>query len=169
MMMMSGLGFAQGEPEFNVTGKPVWYEIVGSGTTTGTVCPVRAVANRQLLGNLEPGSRFVAFGVSSRWITLSFGGALAYVPVTAAQPVFQMSRPEGSLGDNEMRLGLPSETLEEKQKAVRERAEASKSGSKPLAPNFTNQPTPKPTPGPAVMGGGRGGVGAGRSGGEGMM
>jgi hypothetical protein len=164
-LMICAFGFAQGEPEFAVDGKPEWYEIVGNGATTGTVCPIRAVATRQLVGNAEPGFRFLAFGANRRWITLSFEGVLSYVPVTAAQPVFQILRP-ASETSNEMRM--PGETLEERQRKIQERAEASKTGSKPLAPNFTNQPTPKPTAMPVTVGGGgRRGM-AGRGGEEGI-
>lgn len=152
--------FAQNE-SFPLDGSPAWFEIVGDGTTTGTACVVRAVMNREPLGQLEPGYRFMAFGSNSKWVTLAYNGVTSYVPAAAASPVFVVQRP-ASETSNEMRM--PGMTLEQQQKKNKERMEAAKSGAKPLAEDFTNNPTPKPTPNAMMTGSGRGGSRGGSSG-----
>jgi hypothetical protein len=146
---------------FPLDGAPAWYEITGDGTTTGVACPIRSIETRQVVAQADPGYRFIAFGANARWVTLAFNGIMSYVPATAAAPVFVVPRP-ASETSSEMRL--PGKTLEQQAKEIQERAEASKSGTKPLAPNFTNRPTPRPTP-MAVQGGGMyGGRGGGMQG-----
>lgn len=159
MILVAGCAvtYAQ-KAEFPLDGTPTWYEITGDGNTTGSVCPVRAVTSRAVIGQAEPGYRFLAFGVGQRWVTLAFQGATAYVPASAAQPVFTIPRPASETSTEMSQFGT---TLDEQAKAVKDRAEASKSGSKPLAPNFTNRPTPKPTAMPMGSMGGAGRSGAG--------
>jgi hypothetical protein len=139
--------------KFPVNGTPKWYEVTGSGSTTSTVAQVHSVRTGELLGELPPKARLLSFGASSEYVTFAFNGRVAYVPLSA---VTEMYPPPPTSGE----FRSAGKTLEQIAQEYKTRAESSKNS--PLAPNFTNMPTPRPTPGAVAGGSGMpGGRGAG--------
>lgn len=126
-----------------VHGAPNWYEVVGDGQTSGTASPVWLAATRQVVGRLEVGSRFVAFGSDARVITLAYMGRLAYIPAGAAVEMY--ATPPKS---TEFRL--PGPTLTEQAEAAKKRQDEVRSGNIPLYPSFGQ--TPAAAPGGLVPG-----------------
>ncbi len=71
--------------ELPTNGDPRWFEL----NATASVVPIRSVDTRQTIALLAPGTRFLAFGASDKWVTLAANGTVGYVPheiVTAIYP-----------------------------------------------------------------------------------
>jgi hypothetical protein len=155
LLLAAGLASAQttAQPQVRLDSAPKWYEIVGDGNTSGSVCPVRSMATRQVIGAAEPQFRFLSFGQDANWIVFAFKGVMGYVPSNAAEEVYPGLNQEPPYHG-------PGKTLEQQAEEEKKKADDVKDGKLKLAPNFTNQPTPKPTvnpmqavPGAGVAGG----------------
>ena len=79
-------GFAAGyNSEFPIHEQPRWFELSASASAI----PIRSVGSGQPVALLAPGTRFLAFGKSEKWVTLAANGQVGYIPqdtVTAIYP-----------------------------------------------------------------------------------
>lgn len=142
LVAAAALGCAQeaGDGKLRLDTAPKWYEIVGDGITSGSTCPVRSLATKEIIGVAEPLTRFLSFGADRNFVVFAYKGVMSYVPASAAQELYPTDT-----GPVQYRSG--GKTLEQQAEEAKKRVEEVKTGKVSLAPNFTNQPTPKPTPG----------------------
>jgi|GEM_PF-6701189 hypothetical protein len=78
-------GFAAGNnTELPINAEPRWFEL----NATASVVPIRSVDTRQTIALLAPGTRFLAFGASDKWVTLAANGQVGYVSNQSVSAVY---------------------------------------------------------------------------------
>ena len=78
-------GFAAGSNnEFPISEQPRWFEL----SATASAIPIRSVDSRQPVALLAPGTRFLAFGKSEKWVTLAANGQVGYIPQETVAAIY---------------------------------------------------------------------------------
>lgn len=67
---------------------PRWKVVQGLPQAPGAAIAVTSLATNQVIGQIRPEEKFLAFGTDGQVVTLAFNGTIGYIPVTAARDLY---------------------------------------------------------------------------------
>ncbi|MGI8906882.1 MAG: hypothetical protein ACR2IE_10375 [Candidatus Sumerlaeaceae bacterium] len=143
---------------------PKWQVLSGLPEAPGAAVAVSSLSTNQVIGQLKPDEKFLAFGTDGKVVTFGFNGTIGYIPATAVRDLYPLEQ-------RSTEWKAYGKTIEET--AAEEKAKENDIKGRSLAPL---PKTPKASgaasgaggaPGAAMDSGGgrRGGGGGGKSGG----